>query len=57
MYDKRGSVERVFSRWQEKGQLEHHSYFGLRRVSAHAGLPMLMSLAAQPDQFLTEAGK
>ena len=57
MYDKRWSVERVFSRWKEKGQLERHCYFGLRRVSMHAGLQMLMSLAAQLDQFLTEARK
>ena len=49
---RRGSVE-----WNEMGQLENHCYFGLRRAAAHAGLQMLMSLAAQPDQFLAEAGK
>ena len=54
MYGKRWSVERVFSRWKKQGRLERHCYFGLRRVSAHARLQMLMSLAAQLDQFLAE---
>ena len=52
---KRWSVERVSSRWKEQGGLERHRYFGLRRVSAHAWLLMLMSLAAQLDQALAEA--
>ena len=52
---KRWNVERVSSRWKEQGRLERHCYFGLRRVSAHARLRMLMSLAAQLDQFLAEA--
>ena len=55
MYGKRWSVERVFSRWKEQGLLERHCYFGLRRVSAHARLQMLMSLAAQLDRALAEA--
>ena len=49
---KRWNVEQVSSRWKKQGRLERHCYFGLRRVSAHARLQMLMSLAAQPDQFL-----
>ena len=55
--DVRQAVERRagVGRWKEKGQLERRCYFGLRRVSMHAGLQMLMSLAAQLDQFLTEA--
>ena len=57
MYAKRWSVERVFSRWKEKGRLERHCYFGLRRVSAHAGLQMLMSLAAHLNQVLAEVRK
>ena len=44
-------------RWKEKGRLERRCYFGLRRVSAHAGLPMLMSLAVWLDQVLAEARK
>ena len=55
MYAKRWSVERVSNRWKEQGRLERHCYFGLRRVSAHARLQMLMSLAAQLDQALAEA--
>ena len=57
--DVRQAVERRagVGRWNEKGRLERHCYFGLRRASAHAGLPMLMSLAAHLDQFLTEARK
>ena len=55
MYAKRWSVERVSNRWKEQGRLERHCYFGLRRVSAHARLQMLMSLAAQLDQALVEA--
>ena len=55
MYAKRWSVEQVSSRWKEQGRLERHCSFGLRRVSAHARLRMLMSLAAQLDQFLAEA--
>ena len=55
IYGKRWSVERVFSRWKEKGRLERHCYFGLRRVSAHARLQMLMSMAAQLDQSLAKA--
>ena len=54
MYVKRWSGERVFSRWKKQGRLERHCYFGLRRVSAHARLQMLMSLAAQLDQFLAK---
>ena len=46
---RRGSAE-----WKEKGRLERHCYFGLRRVSARAGWQMLMSLAAQLDQVLAE---
>ena len=55
--DVRQAVERRagVGRWQEQGRLERRCYFGLRRVSAHAGLPMLMSLATQLDQFLAEA--
>ena len=52
---KRWNVEQVSSRWKEQGRLERHCSFGLQRVSAHARLRMLMSLAAQLDQFLTEA--
>ena len=44
-YHKRWSVERVFSRRKDPGRLERHKYFGLRRVSAHARLQMLLSLA------------
>ena len=51
---KRWNVEQVSSRWKEQGRLERHRYFGLRRVSAHARLQMLMSLAAQLDQFLAK---
>ena len=40
---------------KEQGRLERHCYFGLRRVSAHARLQMLISLAAQLDQALAEA--
>ena len=50
-----GRIWRGSAEWKEMGQLENHCYFGLRRASAHAGLQMLMSLAAQPDQFLAEA--
>ena len=46
MYAKRWSVERVSNRWKEQGQVERHCHFGLRRVSSHVGLQMLMSLAA-----------
>ncbi len=57
--DVRQAVERRagVGRWKEKGQLERHCYFGLQWVSMHAGLPMLMSLAAQLNQFLSEARK
>ena len=44
-------------RWKEQGRLERRCYFGLRRVSAHAGLQMLMSLAALLDQVLAKARK
>ena len=53
MHGKRWSGERVFSRWKEKGHLERHCYFGLRRVSAHARL-QLMSLAVHLDRVLAE---
>ena len=55
MYARRWSRERTSNRRKEQGRLERHCYFGLQRVSAHARLRMLMSLAAQLDQFLAEA--
>ena len=54
-YHKRWSVERVFSRWKDPGRLERHKYFGLRRVSAHARLQMLTSLAERLAQVKAAA--
>ena len=54
-YCKRRSVERVFSCWKDPGRLERHRYFGLRRVSAHARLQMLMSLAERLAQVKAAA--
>ena len=54
-YRKRWSVERVFSRWKDHGRLERHRYFGLRRVSAHARLQMLTSLAKKLAQVKAAA--
>lgn len=31
-YNRRPSVERVFSRWKERGTLDNHSFRGLARV-------------------------
>ena len=52
---KRWSVERVFSRRKYPGRLERHKYFGLRRVSAHTRLQMLLSLAERLAQVKAAA--
>ena len=54
-YHKRWSVERVFSRRKDPGRLEPHRYYGLRRVSAHARLQMLLSLAERLTQVKAAA--
>lgn len=54
-YHKRWSVERVFSRRKDPGRLERHKYFGLRRVSAHTRLQMLLSLAERLTQIKAAA--
>ena len=54
-YRKRWSVGRVFSRWKDHGLLERHKYFGRRRVSAHAQLQMLLSLAERLVQVKAAA--
>ena len=52
---KRWSVECVFGRRKYHGRLERHKYFGLRRVSAHARLQMLLSLAERLVQVKAAA--
>ena len=52
---KRWSGESVFSRRKDHGRLERHRYFGLRRVSAHTRLPMLLSLAERLIQVKAAA--
>ena len=54
-HHKRWSVERVFSRRKDPGRLKRHRYFGRRRVSAHAQLQMLLSLAERLTQVKAAA--
>ncbi|MXZ89931.1 MAG: transposase [Chloroflexi bacterium] len=44
-YDKRWSVERLFSRWKDTGRLERHRYMGLPKIRLHATMQMAVSLA------------
>ena len=53
LYNKRVSVERVFSRLKETRRLERHCLRGLAKISLHA---MLSVLVLQGDA-LTKAGE
>ena len=44
-YGKRWSAERMFSGWKYPGRLEDHRYMGLIKVTLHATMQMLVSLA------------
>ena len=44
-YNKRWSVERLFSRWKDPGRLERHRFMGLPKIRLHATMQMLVTLA------------
>ena len=46
-YSKRGSVERVFSRWKELDVLDNHSFRGLSRVRLLIQMYVITHVAAR----------